>query len=74
MEALSLQIVWLSTLPRRFGIFLEKICDRHERSGIAVQWNGGGGLHMNTHLPRLFSALTIIMCSELIVSQSMSLF
>ena len=44
MEAPSLQIVWLSTLPRRFGIFLEKICDRHERSGIAVQWNGGGGL------------------------------
>ena len=35
---------------------------------------GGGGLHMNTHLPRLFSALTIIMCPELIVSQSMSLF
>ena len=72
----------VSSLPRRFGIFLEKICDRHERSGIAVQWNwgggggggGGGGLHMNTNLPRLFSALTIIMCPELIVSQSMSLF
>ena len=30
-----------STLPRRFGIILEKILDRHERSGIAVQWNGG---------------------------------
>ena len=35
------QIVWLSKLPRRFGIILEKILDRHERSGIAVQWNGG---------------------------------
>ena len=35
--------MWLSTLPRRFGIILEKILDRHERSGIAVQWNGGGG-------------------------------
>ena len=23
--------------------FLEKILDRHERSEIAVQWNGGGG-------------------------------
>ena len=33
--------MWLSTLPRRFGIILEKILDRHERSGIAVQWNGG---------------------------------
>ena len=31
------------TLPRRFRIILEKILDRHERSGIAVQWNGGGG-------------------------------
>ena len=41
MEASSPQIVWLSTLPRRFGIILEKILDRHERSGIAVQWNGG---------------------------------
>ena len=36
--------MWLSTLPRRFGIILEKILDRHERSGIAVQWNGGGGV------------------------------
>ena len=43
MEASSPQIVWLSTLPRRFGIILEKILDRHERSGIAVQWNRGGG-------------------------------
>ena len=25
------------------GIILEKILDRHERSGIAVQWNGGVG-------------------------------
>ena len=24
-------------------LILEKILDRHERSGIAVQWNGGGG-------------------------------
>ena len=31
----------MSTLPRRFGIILEKILDRHERSGIAAQWNGG---------------------------------
>ena len=43
MEASSPKIVWLSTLPRQFGIILEKICDRHERSGITVQWNGGGG-------------------------------
>ena len=35
------QIVWLSTLPRRFGVILEKILARHERSGIAVQWNWG---------------------------------
>ena len=35
--------MWQSTLPRRFGIILEKILDRHERSGIAVRWNGGGG-------------------------------
>ena len=34
--------MWQSTLPRRFGIILEKILDRHERSGITVQWNGGG--------------------------------
>ena len=33
--------MWLSTLPRRFGIILEKILDRYERSGIAVQWNRG---------------------------------
>ena len=44
MEASSPQIVWLSTLPRQFGIIFEKILDRNERSGIAVQWNGGGGL------------------------------
>ena len=43
MEALSPQIVWQSTLPRGFGIILEKILDRHERSGIAVQLEGGGG-------------------------------
>ena len=30
-----------NTLPRRFGIILEKILDRHERSRIVVQWNGG---------------------------------
>ena len=24
--------------------FLEKIRDRHERSGITVQWNGGAGV------------------------------
>ena len=41
LEASSPPIVWLSTLLRRFGIILEKILDRHERSGIAVQWNGG---------------------------------
>ena len=45
MEESSPQIVCQSTLPRRFGIILEKIIDRHERSGIAVQWNGGVGLH-----------------------------
>ena len=39
----SPQIGWLSTLLRRFVIFLESILDRHEPSGIAVQWNGGGG-------------------------------
>ena len=33
--------MWLSTLPQRFGRILEKILDRHERSGMAVQWNGG---------------------------------
>ena len=27
---------------------LEKILDRHERSGIAVHWNGGGGLQINS--------------------------
>ena len=43
MEAPSSEIKWLSTLPRRLGIIFEKILDRHERSGIAVQWNGGGG-------------------------------
>ena len=31
MEASSPQIVWLSTLPRRFGIILEKILDRNRR-------------------------------------------
>ena len=41
MEASALRIVWLSTLPRRFRILLEKMLDRHGRSGIAVQWNGG---------------------------------
>ena len=41
MEASSPQIVWLSTLQRRFGIIIEKFCDRHEHSGIAVQWNAG---------------------------------
>ena len=43
--------MWLSTLPRRFGIILEKILDRHNRSGIAVQWNvggGGGWLHIKS--------------------------
>ena len=35
--------MWLSTLPRRFVKILDKILDRHERSGIAVQWNGGWG-------------------------------
>ena len=45
-------------LPRRFEIILEKLCDRHERSGIAVQWNGGGGGNMNivnwtAHIQRL---------------------
>ena len=28
-------------LPRQFGQILEKILDRHECSGIAVQWNVG---------------------------------
>ena len=32
----------LATLPRRFGKILEKIRDRHERSGIAIQWNRWG--------------------------------
>ena len=35
--------MWQYTLPRQFGIILEKNCDRHERSGIAVQWYG----HLN---------------------------
>ena len=43
LEASSPQIVWLSTLPRRFGVIVVKILDRHERGGIAVQWNGVGG-------------------------------
>ena len=37
-------MVLLSTLPRQFGIILEKILNRHKRSGIAVQWKGGGGV------------------------------
>ena len=40
LEVSSPQIVWLPALPRRFGTILEKILDRHERSGIAVQRNG----------------------------------
>ena len=28
-------------LPRRFGAILEKVLDRHKRSEIAAQWNGG---------------------------------
>ena len=31
----SPQTMWLSSLVRRFGA----IRDRHERSGIAIQWN-----------------------------------
>ena len=50
MEASSPQIMWQSALPRRFGIILEKILDRHERSGIAVQWNGGGLKYMNIYV------------------------
>ena len=41
LEVSSPQIVWQSTLPRRFGIILEKILDRHEYSRIAAQWKGG---------------------------------
>ena len=42
--------MWLSTLPRRFGILLI-IRDRHERSGIVVQWNrGGGGLNKDANV------------------------
>ena len=48
--ALSPQIVWQSTLPRRFGIILEKILDRQERSGIAVQLNGGGGGGLSSYI------------------------
>ena len=47
LEAPIPLIVWLSTLPRRFGIILEKILDRHERSGIVIRWNGGGGGEVN---------------------------
>ena len=67
--------MWLPTLPRRFGIFLEKIVDRHERSGIAVQWNGGGGggagglVRETTTAERFkliggghFSAILVIVC------------
>ena len=39
---------WKRQVPkscvRRFGIILEKSSDRHKRSEIAVQWNGGGVL------------------------------
>ena len=41
--------MWLSTLPLRFRIILEKSLDRHERSGIAVQWNNNMK-HNNTLL------------------------
>ena len=54
--------MWLSTLPRRFGIILEKILDRHERSGIAVQWNvcvgGGGGGLTGVKIRSFYSAVT----------------
>ena len=36
LEASSLPIVLLSTLPRRFGIIFEKIRDRHERPSIGM--------------------------------------
>ena len=41
--------MWLSTLPLRFRIILEKNPDSHERRGIAVQWNNGMK-HNNTLL------------------------
>ena len=41
--------------PRRFGIILEKILDRHERSGIAVKWNVGLS---KTHLSLLSTGST----------------
>ena len=37
----SALLLWDRTLLRRFGIILKKILDRHELSGITVQWNGG---------------------------------
>ena len=43
LEASSPQIVWQSTLPRRFGIILEKILDRHERSVAESPSSGMGG-------------------------------
>ena len=45
--------MWLSTLLQRFGIILEKIRDRNERSGIAVKWRSSAAFHLGLHcLPR----------------------
>ena len=60
MEASSPQIVWLFKLPRRFGIMLEKFRDRHDRSGIAVQWNGGGGGGVGNFNRQYYDLISII--------------
>ena len=48
--------MWLSTLPRRFGIILSKILDCHERSESPSSGVGGGGGGVKHHYKVLYSA------------------
>ena len=63
----------MSTLPRRLEAILEKALDRHKRSEIAVQWNGGLTVMNLDKFAQLYQDLYLITFCY-VQSISMSLF